>query len=137
MSKQITIKANINKSIEDVWNCWNKPECVKQWSFADNSWECSHAEVDLKVGGKFLSTLRAKDGSAEFDFSGTYIQIIDKKLIEYVIDDGRKVLIEFIDNNESVEVIETFEMEGMNSKEAQRFGWQGFLNNFKKFAEEN
>lgn len=135
---QITIQTTINAPIEKVWEYWNSPEHIPGWAFASDDWEAPYAENDLKVGGKFKTTMAAKDKSASFDFTGTYTQVDENQRIEYTIDDGRKVSVRFesLGNNET-KVTETFDPENENSEEMQRDGWQSILNNFKKYVETN
>ena len=82
--------------------------------------------------------MEAKDGSAGFDFTGTYDEVIPNKKIAYTMDgaDARKVSIEFEEIGNSTAVIVTFDPENENPIELQRGGWQGILNNFKKFVEQ-
>lgn len=86
-------------------------------------------------GGKFKTVMAAKDKSASFDFTGTYTAVKDHELIEYTLDDGRRVKVEFAELPEGVKVTETFEPETANSEEVQRSGWQAILDNFKKYVE--
>jgi len=79
--------------------------------------------------------MEAKDGSMGFNFEGTYEKVIDKKLITYRMEDGRKVEIAFNQNNNKVTISETFDAEGTNSDEQQREGWQAILENFKMYVE--
>jgi uncharacterized protein YndB with AHSA1/START domain len=133
----ITIEATVRSSIEKVWKFWNDPKHITQWAFASDHWHAPMAENDLRVDGKFSTTMAAKDGSASFDFGGVYTNVEENKLIEYTIGDGRKVKIEFLSQGDETKVIETFEPEGTNPIEMQRGGWQAILNNFKKYAETN
>jgi uncharacterized protein YndB with AHSA1/START domain len=58
------------------------------------------------------------------------------ELIEYTLEDGRKVKVTFSNNNDAeTKVVETFEAEGTNPIEMQRDGWQAILDNFKKYVE--
>ena len=131
----ITIKTTIHSSIEQVWAAWTSAEHITQWTFASEDWHAPYAEIDLKVGGRFMTTMAAKDESFSFDFSGTFTEIEPMKKIAYTIDDQRKVFIEFLEENGEVTVIETFEPESQNSLEMQETGWQMILNNFKKYVE--
>ena len=131
----ITIEAKVNAPITKVWKYWNEPEHIKQWAFAADTWHAPHAENDLRVGSKFSTTMAAKDGSASFDFWGTYTEIIDNELIAYEMGDGRKVKITFSDKGGVTLIVETFDPENENPLEMQREGWQAILNNFKAHAE--
>jgi uncharacterized protein YndB with AHSA1/START domain len=131
----ITVQSVVKAPIEKVWEFWTKPEHVVHWAFASDDWEAPAAENDLRVGGKFKTTMAAKDKSTSFDFTGVYTNVKEHELIEYDIDDGRHVKVEFTELPEGVKITETFEPENENPEEMQRSGWQAILDNFKKHAE--
>ncbi len=131
----ITVKTTINAPLEKVWSFWNEPKHITNWYFASDDWHSPNAENDLKVGGKFLYRMEAKDGSFGFDFNGIYDVVELNKLIEYKIEGGRKVNISFTSNADTTTITETFEPENENSLELQQGGWQAILNNFKKYVE--
>lgn len=133
----ITIKATINTSINKVWKFWSLPEHITKWSFASPDWHTPYAENDLREGGKFKSTMAAKDGSMSFDFEGEYTLVKTNEAIEYVMADGRKVEVSFNETPNGVEIIESFDPETQNPEEMQRGGWQAILDNFKSYVEEN
>ncbi|MES2419021.1 MAG: SRPBCC family protein [Bacteroidota bacterium] len=135
MGTAITVQATVNAPIAKVWEYWNKPEHIMQWANASADWHAPYADNDLRIGGKFKTTMAAKDGSFSFDFEGIYTHIDDQNLIEYTIADGRTVKISFIDTGSSIKIIETFEAEDINAIEMQRGGWQAILDNFKKHTE--
>jgi uncharacterized protein YndB with AHSA1/START domain len=116
---------------------WTAPEHISKWNNASEDWHTPSAENDLRINGQFKSTMAAKDGSMSFDFGGTYTNIEENKLIEYVLGDGRKVSISFTAQGDSTYISETFEAEQTNPVEMQKNGWQAILNNFKKYTEEN
>lgn len=139
--QKIKIETIIEADIEKVWEHWNNPESIKGWAFASDDWECLHAENDLKVGGRFLTRMSAKDKSVSFDMTGTYAEIKDYEKIKYVMDksDGenqnRECEITFTDlGNGTTKVEEEFWPEEINSEEMQRAGWSAILENFKKFV---
>ena len=134
---QITVTATINAPINKVWESWNKPEHITQWCQASDDWHAPKAENDLRTGGKFSTTMAAKDGSFSFDFGGVYDEVRENEIIAYTIDDGRKVKVVFETEGDNTRVTETFEAENTNSVEMQRDGWQAILNNFKKYTEAN
>lgn len=131
----ITVKSTINASIDKVWEFWTLPEHITKWSFASMDWHTPYAENDLREGGKFKSTMAAKDGSMSFDFEGEYTLVEKNKAIEYVMADGRKVEIIFTAASNGVEITESFDPETQNPEEMQRGGWQAILDNFKSYAE--
>ena len=93
----ITVEATVQAPINKVWAAWNGPEHITKWCQASDDWHAPVAENDLRTGGRFKTTMAAKDGSVSFDFTGTYTNVIDQKLIEYTMDgaDARKVKITF------------------------------------------
>ena len=133
----ITIEATVNAPVEKVWEFWNKPEHITKWAQASEDWHAPHAENDPRTGGKFSTTMAAKDGSFSFDFGGVYDEVKPHELIRYTMGDGRTVQITFNTQGGSTHIVETFEAESANPVEMQRGGWQAILDNFKKYSEAN
>ena len=131
----ITITASIQAPVEKVWKLWSNPEDITQWSTASPDWHTTRAENDLQTGGKFLSRMEAKDGSFGFDFSGVYDLVKTNEQIDYTLDDGRKVTINFAVRGSETTITQTFEPESENPIEMQREGWQSILDSFKRYAE--
>ena len=131
----LTVQATINAPLETVWEMWTAPRHIMQWNNASADWHTPKAENDLRVGGKFSSRMEAKDGSAGFDFGGTYQEVEKDQLIAYELGDGRKVKVHFSGNQQSATVIESFEAEDMNSLEMQEQGWQAILDNFVQYVQ--
>ena len=133
----ITVSATVNAPIEKVWDYFTQPQHIIQWNHASDDWHCPKAENDLRIGGKFSSTMAAKDGSFSFDFWGVYDDVLENELIMYTMGDGRTAKITFASNGDITEVVTDFEAEQENSVELQQGGWQMILNNFKKYTESN
>ena len=133
----ITVETLINAPIEKVLEFWTKPEHITQWNNASDDWHTTKAENDLRIGGKFLSRMEAKDGSFGFDFEGIYDEVLTNEKTSYTLLDERKVTITFFSTEKGVQVTETFEAENQNSLELQKFGWQAILTNFKNYVENN
>ena len=134
---KITVETIVNAPVEKVWKYWSLPEHITKWCAASDDWHAPKAENDLTVGGKFSTTMAAKDGSFSFDFGGVYDKVKTNELIEYTIGDGRKVEVHFTANGNETKIVETFDAEGIHSVEMQQGGWQAILNNFKKYTESN
>lgn len=136
-NKKITVEATVNAPVEKVWQYWTEPQHIMQWNQADPSWHCPRSENDVRPGGKFSSTMAAKDGSFSFDFAGTHDQVEQHKLIASTLGDGRTMEVHFTPEGNTTKVTETFEMETQNPEELQRGGWQAILDSFKNHAENN
>lgn len=134
-SSPITVSTFVNLPIEIVWKVWIRPVHIKKWNNASPDWYTPFAKNDLKVGGKFLYRMEARDGSFGFDFEGKYLEVETEKLINYQLEDGRKVWVKFEKEGEGVKLTETFEPEQENSVELQREGWKAILDNFKRYSE--
>src|SRR5690349_3060817 len=110
---KITVETIVNAPLDTVWTCWNEPQHITKWAFASDDWEAPYAANDVKVGGKFTTTMAAKDKSTSFDFTGTYTVVEPHKLIEYDMDKApneevaRHVKIEFSETHEGTKIIET------------------------------
>ncbi len=131
----IKVEATVHAPVEKVWKSWNDPQSIMKWCHANDDWHAPYAENDLTRGGKFKTTMAAKDGSFSFDFEGVYDLVEPHKKIKYTMADGRKVAIEFIPEGSSTKVIETFDPESINDVEMQRAGRQAILDSFKKYTE--
>jgi uncharacterized protein YndB with AHSA1/START domain len=131
----ITVKNTIDAPISKVWEFWTLPEHITKWNTPSPDWHTPYAENDVQEGGKFKSTMAAKDGSMSFDFEGEYTLVKQNEAINYVIADGRKVEISFKQTPNGVEVVESFDPETENSEEMQRGGWQAIMDSFKSYVE--
>ncbi len=132
---KITVETAIKAKLNAVWDAWNNPADIKQWNAAQDDWHTTRSAVDLREGGKFSARMEAKDGSAGFDFEGTYTRVEPKKAIDYRMSDGRDVKVEFVERRDEVLVTETFDAETENTPELQRKGWQAILDNFGRHVE--
>jgi uncharacterized protein YndB with AHSA1/START domain len=131
----ITVQNTVNAPVEKVWDAWTKPEHIVNWNHASDDWHSPRSENDLRPGGKFMARMEAKDGSFGFDFGGVYNDVIANQYIEYTMDDGRNVKVNFTPIGNQTRVEEAFEAESTNSHEMQKNGWQAILDNFKKYTE--
>lgn len=131
----IQITTDIQAPIKEVWDAWVSVEGVQHWAFASDDWAAEGIENDIKPGGKFSSKMYAKDGSAEFIFSGKYDTVEPQNHVTYTLDDGRKVEIAFEEIPDGVRIVQRFEAETENPKKMQQEGWQAYLDNFKRYVE--
>ena len=107
----IEVSITIQSPISKTWNEWTQAEHIVHWNFASIDWCCPKATSDFKEGGKFSYTMAAKDGSFQFDFCGTFERIIEHERIEITLEDDRKLIVLFEQQEDGVRVTEFFEPE--------------------------
>lgn len=144
---KITVETTVEAPLDAVWRAWTTPDDIVRWNAASDDWHTTNATVDLRVGGTFSSRMEAKDGSAGFDFEGTYTEVVPGKRIAYAMSDGREVVVEFMEegvgvgvgegvgDGTAVRIREIFDAEETNPVEMQRQGWQAILDNFARHVE--
>lgn len=135
--QKITIQATILANKQKVWQYYTTPEHIVNWNFASTDWCCPSASNDLQVGGKYFARMEAKDGSLGFDFEAIYDEVILEESFIFTMLDGRKVKVDFKENNSETDIQIVFDAETENSIELQQAGWQAILNNFKAYVELN
>lgn len=133
-NSKITVQVIVNNPAKTAWDCYNNPNHIIHWNFADPSWHCPSAENDMRIGGTYKARMEAKDGSFGFDFEGVYTEIAAGKNFTYEFG-GRTATVEFNDLGNQTEVIVSFDAETENPVELQKAGWQAILNNYKKYTE--
>lgn len=79
--------------------------------------------------------MEAKDGSFGFNFEAVYNEIVLNEKFVYTMADGRQAEVLFKGDNNTTEVVVTFDAETQNSLELQKNGWQAILDSFKKYTE--
>lgn len=135
MSDTITVAVEVGAPLAQVWSDFTSPEAICAWNAASPDWHTTRAENDLRVGGRFTARMEAKDGSAGFDFTGVYDEVVSEERLRYVMDDGRTVEVTFVPTDHGVMVTEIFDPENENSRELQAQGWQAILDSFKQYCE--
>lgn len=133
---KITIQAIVSADRQKVWDYYTKPEHITKWNFALDTWHCPSASNDVRIGGKYIARMEAKDGSFGFDFGGIYNEVVPGEKLTFTMADNRVVSVIFKQLEFATEVTITFDAENQNPVEMQRQGWQAILNNFKKYAEQ-
>jgi uncharacterized protein YndB with AHSA1/START domain len=132
----IQVQATIAADKQKVWDYYTLPEHITKWNFASDDWCCPTASNDLKVGGRYVARMEAKDGSFGFDFDATYTELHEGKSFRYVFGD-RAASVEFSEHEGKTQVTMIFDPETVHPVELQKQGWQAILDNFKKYTETN
>jgi len=133
--REIVIETRVAAPSTRAWHHWVHPCSIEQWNAASDDWHCPRAVNDLRVGGTFSYQMAARDGSAAFEFTGTFTEVEPNKVLACRLDDGRTVRVSFQEADGHTLVTESFEPESVHSIELQRAGWQAILDRFKAFVE--
>ncbi len=62
---------------EWVWEAWTKPEHIVHW-FTPDPWKTIDAEIDLRAGGIFRTTMQSPEGE-KFPNTGCILEVIENK----------------------------------------------------------
>jgi uncharacterized protein YndB with AHSA1/START domain len=60
---------------ESVFRAWTDPEQLQRWFFVRDPETTSHAEIDLRVGGRYQMRLCAPHGEVTYAVGGMYHEI--------------------------------------------------------------
>lgn len=132
---KITIEAFVSVSPADAWAAFNSPHAITQWNQASPDWHCPTAQVDLRVGGKYIARMEARDGSFGFDYAGIYEEVDAPNALTLRLDDDRRARTTFEPHSNGTRVRTAFDPEATNPHELQRDGWQAILNSFAAYVE--
>ncbi len=135
MRENITVEARIRADGRRVWQSLTSPEHIVRWNRASDEWVCPRASNDLREGGRFNYRMEARDGSAGFDFEGTFNRVVPGVRLDYTLGDGRKVTTTLTPDKDGTTVTVTFQAEDVFTAAQQREGWQAILDNMKKYTE--
>ena len=77
--ERMTITRVFDAPRELVWKAWTDPKYVMQW-WGPKGFSCPTCEIDFRVGGKFLISMKSPDGQ-EFYNGGEYHEIVEHEKI--------------------------------------------------------
>ena len=136
MTDTITVETQVPAPPQSAWNAYTSPEAITRWNQATPEWHCPSAEVDLREGGRHSARMEARDGSAGFDFAGTYEEVDAPRALTLRLDDGRRARTTFEAEGNGTRVRTVFDPEGTHPIEVQRDGWQAILDNYAAHVRE-
>lgn len=131
--EKIIVTAQVDAPIAKVWTAYTDPAHVTGWNFASEDWCCPRAQGDLRIGGRFIHRMEARDGSMGFDFEGIYTEIEPHKRLAYAFGD-RQADVTFTPDGDGVLVRVAFDPENEFPLDQQEAGWQAILDNFARYA---
>jgi len=78
---ELVITRTFNAPRELVWQAWSQPEHFKKW-WGPKEYTCPDAEIDFRVGGKFLASMMDAEGKKIWSV-GIYTEITPKDKIVF------------------------------------------------------
>lgn len=78
-TKTIAITRTFNAPVETVWRAFSEPEHLMQW-WGPKIYTAPSAEIDFRVGGKFIFCMRGPDGKDLYS-TGIYREIVPMEKI--------------------------------------------------------
>lgn len=133
---KLTVETLARTDLDSMWSAYSNPDDITRWNSPDPSWHSPRSQVDLREGGAFSTRMEAKDGSAGFDFEGTYTKVVPNERIEYRMSDGREAIVRFSQESHGTRVRVDFDPESQNPTEMQQQGWQAILDSFGRYVED-
>ncbi len=130
----ITVQTTAPATRTETWHYYTEAEHVINWNFAGEGWHCPKAVNDLRVGGEFEIVMAEKKGTMTMELEGEYTKIDPHTHIEYTLENGRHVKVDFEDADGGTEVKVTFDPGNSMDLEEQRGHWQAILDNFRKYV---
>lgn len=73
----LSIERIVDVKPEQVWKAWTNPEHLKKW-FTPAPWKTVAAEVDLRPGGAFNTTMESPEGQ-QYPNSGCYLEVVENQ----------------------------------------------------------
>ncbi|WP_306117983.1 MULTISPECIES: SRPBCC domain-containing protein [unclassified Roseitalea] len=137
MTGPITIETHVPVPPATAWQAFTSPDAITQWNFASPQWCCPSAQVDLRVGGTHNARMQARDGSAGFDFAGTYDEVDPERALTLRLDDGRRARTTFERQADGTRVRTVFDPDLAHPAAMQRDGWQAILDNYAAYVRGN
>jgi uncharacterized protein YndB with AHSA1/START domain len=80
--RQFSETRTFNAPARLVFECWSKPEHIKQW-FGPKPFPVTLAEIDFRVGGKWRFAMTGPSGVQNGPFGGEYLEIIPNRKIVF------------------------------------------------------
>lgn len=73
----LVLERAIDIAPEKVWKAWTQPEFLKQW-FTPAPWKTIDAELDLRPGGIFRTTMESPEGQ-HFPNAGCILEVVENR----------------------------------------------------------
>jgi len=134
----LTIRRRFKAPPAQVFAAWTDPEKIKRW-FGPATARCTHAEFDLRVGGKFAIAANSADGEKHL-VGGVVREIVpDRKLVytwawHTMPERESLVTVEFKPDGDGTLLTLTHErFADVAARDRHQNGWSGALDKLEAF----
>ena len=79
--RELVLTRLIDAPREKLFRCWTEPALMKQW-FAPLPWTVTHAEMELRPGGKSLIVMRSPEGQ-EYPNPGIVLEVVPNRKVVF------------------------------------------------------
>ncbi len=134
----LTVKRRFTAPPARVFSAWTDPEKIKRW-FGPGAVQCTHAEFDLRVGGRFEIAATSPDGE-KHHVGGTIREVVPNAKLVYTwawqSTPERELLVTVLFKPDGDGTLLTLTHEQFVDAEARdrhQHGWDGALDKLEKF----
>ena len=137
-SLTLQVSRDIAASAESVYDAWLNPKQAGQFLFATTNGQMVRAEIDARVGGKFLFTDRR--AGEDIDHAGTYLELARPTKIVFTFGVPKfspnedRITIDIVPKGSRCTVTLTHELKPdmAHMKDRSQQGWTMILENLSK-----
>lgn len=134
----LTIKRRIKAPPAKVYAAWTDPQKIMHW-WGPEAAEVLHAEVDLRVGGRFRKITRTPDGE-QHEVSGIYREVVPNEKLVFTwawrSTPERESLVTVALKGDGGGTVLTLTHEQFfdeAAREGHRYGWTGALDKLERY----
>jgi uncharacterized protein YndB with AHSA1/START domain len=134
----LVVRRTIDAPAERLFRAWTEPEQLLQW-WGPGPARCSHAELDLRVGGRYRLANAFPDGRVvfivgEFERIRPPHELVYTWQIEGSGPEVERVTVRFEGRGSTTEVVILHERIGSGgAREGHKKGWEGCLEGLARF----
>lgn len=139
----LVVRRHVQAQPHAVFDAWTDPDHLVRW-WGPKNVECTHAEVDLRIGGRFRLANQTPDGTTVW-ITGTYEKIEPPSLLRHTwliesdeTPDPELVTIEFLATETGTEIVITHAaIATKQSWDGHQEGWFGCLDGLVELLSEH
>jgi uncharacterized protein YndB with AHSA1/START domain len=137
----LTLKRRLKASPAQVYAAWTDPEKIVKW-FGPDAGPVEHADLDVKVGGRYSISFRTEDGE-QHHVSGIYREVLPNEKLVFTwawrSTPERESLVTVLIAPDADGALLTFHHERFFDEKARddhRYGWTGCLDKLVRYCAE-